>query len=213
MGSSADRLFQWLLGIPELSLYIILGVAAALENLVPPIPADVVVLIGGVLAGMGGGRTEVVFVVVWAFNVAGALGVYGLGRRHGPRFFEGRIGHLLLKPRQLATLSAFYGRYGPSVIFLSRFLPMFRAVVPVFAGVTQVSLLRTAVPIAVASALWYGTIVYAGAVTGRNWHRLVELLDAVGLGFGIVAGLLAVAVFLWWRRSRRILDPEPGPER
>lgn len=198
LGGLLDRLAA----APEAAIYLVLGLAAALENLVPPIPADVVVLFGGVLAGRGGADVFLVFLAVWLCNVGGALLVYGFGRRHGPRFFEGGWGRLLLRPRQLVRLNDFYRRFGFGVILVSRFLPMFRAVVPVFAGVAGLGFWRTAIPMSLASAAWYGAIVYAGAAAGRNFEEIVARLESMGRWLWLAAGLLALVAGVWWWRTR-----------
>ena len=55
------RLLDWLAGAHPVVVYAVLGAAAALENIIPPIPADVVVLFGGLLAGRGGADPWLVF--------------------------------------------------------------------------------------------------------------------------------------------------------
>lgn len=195
-------LLDWLLAAPPALVYLVLGFFAALENVVPPVPADVVVLFGSVLAARGGARVELVFLVVWLCNVAGAMLVYFVGRRHGSAFFEGRWGALLLKPGQIGSLSRFYLRWGFWVIFISRFLPMFRAVVPVFAGVAGVGVARAAVPIAGASALWYGALVWVGSAAGRNWEELLASLESASRWLWLAALAVAAAVAGWWWRSR-----------
>lgn len=206
MAEWLDALLQRMRSIPEPLVHLILGLVAALENLIPPIPADVVILFGGFLAGQGSVSLATAFVVVWLSNVSGALFVYGMGRAYGPRFFAARVGRLLLKPRQLASLSAFYHRYGFAVIFVSRFLPMFRGLVPVFAGVSRLGFLRTTLPIVVASAIWYGAVLYLGALAGENWETILARLDAGARWLGLAALLLAVAVAWWWWTSRRHPD-------
>lgn len=202
MGAWLDALLTWLGSAPDEVIYVVLGVAAALENIIPPIPADVVVLFGGVLAGRGDANPWGAFLVVWLANVLGALLVYAVGRRHGSVFFAGRWGRMLLRPHQLQELDAFYRRYGVGIIFVSRFLPMLRAVVPVFAGVAGLGAVRTALPIATASALWYGALVYLGSAAGRNWLHVMAMLDEAGVWFWIAALLALGAVFIWWWRSR-----------
>jgi membrane protein DedA with SNARE-associated domain len=188
-------------------VYLVIGVFAGLENLVPPVPADVVALFGGFLAGQGSVNPWGAFLVVWLANVSGALVVYWLGHHYGAAFFQGRLGRMLLQPHQMERLAQFYARHGTKVIFVSRFLPAFRAVVPIFAGTSGLGFVRTAVPIAVASGLWYGTIVYAGATAGRNWEELRATLDSSGRLLGIAAGILIAGVIvLWWRTRRR--EPE-----
>ena len=111
---------------------------------------------------------------------------------------------MLLQPQQMAKLAEFYSRQGPKVIFVSRFLPGFRAVVPIFAGTSGLGFVRTAIPIGVASAIWYGTIVYAGATAGRNWEELRAMLDQSGRWMGLGAAILMMGVgILWWRTRQR----------
>jgi membrane protein DedA with SNARE-associated domain len=152
---------------------VVIGLGAAIENVVPPVPADTFVLLGAFLAAAGRADPVMVFLFTWVANVGSAVGVYGLAHRYGKSFFATPAGHWLLKPRQLEQIGRFYERYGTPAIFLSRFLPAFRALVPVFAGVTHVPLRRVIGPLAVASALWYGALVYLGALAGRNWSAIV----------------------------------------
>jgi membrane protein DedA with SNARE-associated domain len=207
MGSLIDSLVNWMAQLPASLVYLVIGGIAALENIFPPVPADVVALFGGFLAGKGTIDPVAAFLVVWLSNVAGALFVYGLGWRYGASFFSGRLGRLLLQPHQLERLGAFYARHGTKVIFISRFLPAFRAVVPIFAGTSRLAFWRTAVPIALASALWYGLIVYLGSTAGRNWAELRATLDSSGRILGIAAAILIAGVaVIWWRTRHR----EPG---
>lgn len=203
MTASLEPLLDWLVASPEWVVLLVLAMAAMLENLIPPIPADTVVLFGGFLAARGAAGIWGAFLAVWIANVAGALTVYALGRRYGITFFRGRLGRMILEPRQLARLDRFYRRWGVGVIFLSRFLPMFRAVVPVFAGVARLGVVRTALPLAAASALWYGALVYLGATAGANWPALAARVESAGKWIWIVVAPLVVAVAVWWWRTRR----------
>lgn len=202
MGEALEQLLDWLGGAPPLAVYVVLGIAAALENIIPPIPADAVVLFGGLLAGRGTANPWLVFLSVWLCNVAGALLVYYAGVRFGPGFFSGRIGSIILHPGQVQRLSQFYRRFGVGVVFVSRFLPMFRAVVPVFAGVSRIGFWRTAPPLAAASALWYGALVYVGAAAGRNFDQLLETFRSIGAWFWALAAVAAAGVVWWWWKSR-----------
>ena len=200
MGGLVDRLIAWMEGLPEALVYVVIGAMAGLENIFPPVPADVVALTGGFLAGRGVTDPILSFLVVWICNVGTALLMYWVGRRYGTSFFSGRVGKMILQPRQMVRLGALYQKHGGKVIFFSRYLPGFRAVVPVFAGTAQMGFIRAAVPIALASGLWYGLIVYLGATAGRNWEQIRAAVESSGRWLGIAAVILfAFFAWQWWK--------------
>jgi membrane protein DedA with SNARE-associated domain/uncharacterized tellurite resistance protein B-like protein len=144
-----------------------------------------------------------VFAVTWVANLGGAAAVYFASRRYGRRLFSTRIGRRLLAPRSLAVIEREYLRFGVAGIFFSRFLPGFRAVVPPFAGLVGLSPLRTLVPMALASALWYGGITILGTVIGSEWERINRIILGVNRTLGIVALVIVVAGLVWYLRRRR----------
>ena len=199
LGRALDLLGQ----IPEPLLYLLLGGGAFLENVVPPVPADTFVVVGGLLADRGSVAGWPAFALILTSNVAGALAVWWAGYLFGRDFFRGNVGRRLLRPRQLHRVERFYRRWGGWAIFFARFLPGLRAVVPAFAGVSHLPFWRVAPPIAVASALWYGALFWAGGVAGRNLpalERRMEGANEVLLLIALALGGLAVA---WWLRTRR----------
>lgn len=202
MGGMIDQLIAWMESLPGALVYVVIGVMAGLENIVPPVPADVIALTGGFMAGRGVTDPILTFLVVWGCNVGTALLTYWVGRRYGTRFFQGRLGRMILQPGQMSRLAALYEKHGGKVIFFSRYLPGFRAVVPIFAGTSGMSLPRTALPIALASGLWYGLIVYLGATAGRNWEQIRAQVEASGRWLGIAAVVLFLAVAVWWWKTR-----------
>jgi membrane protein DedA with SNARE-associated domain len=196
---------RWILALAEISpwfVYLVIGVGAAIENFFPPIPADTFVVLGALLAAAGRASPLYVFVWTWLANVGGAVVVYALARRYGNRFFNTAAGRRLLHPRQLEQIGRFYARWGWPAIFVSRFLPGLRAVVPVFAGVTSTPAVVVVLPVAVASALWYGFLVYLGALAGRNLDWILATLDDVGVPLLAAALVLFAAIGVWWWRTR-----------
>jgi len=54
----------------------------------------------------------------------------------------------------------------------------------------------------VASAIWYGALVWLGRWAGTNLDLLGRLLDRVQGGLGIVAAVVVALACVWWWRSR-----------
>ena len=203
MMEQSESILSWLGSIPEWWLYAIVGLVAAIENLIPPFPSDVIVAIGAVAAGAGRADPRLLFIAAWLCNSSSAMLVYALGHRYGAAFFAGRFGRFLLAPAQVESLAAAYRRFGFPIIFLSRFLPVFRPIVPVFAGVARLGFWGTALPTVLASGVWYGAIVYFGALAGANWRSLLEVVERLGVWLWVAAGLLLIALGWWWIRTRR----------
>ncbi len=204
-----DAIIEFFVTLPPILIYLTLGLGAALENVFPPIPADTFVLLGGFLASAGAGKAGWVFVSTWTANVGSALVVYRLGHVYGRPFFEHGWGRRLLSGRQLELLGTFYARWGTLAIFFTRFLPGFRAVVPVFAGVTHRRFGEVALPIAAASALWYGALVWVGALAEQNLDAILAWLSGINRGLLVTTLALATLVALLWYRTRH---PPRGPD-
>lgn len=196
--------------LPPVLTYIVLGAGAALENLVPPVPADTFVLLGSFVATHGRATLMAVFLVTWIANVSSAIAVYLAAYRYGPRFFQSGFGRRILDPAQMNKIGRFYDRWGVAAIFITRFLPGFRAVVPVFAGVTRQRALPVGVPIVIASGIWHGMLVLLGRLAADNFEQILAVFSTMNRGLLAVTIVLAVGVVLWWRRVR---DRGPSPER
>jgi membrane protein DedA with SNARE-associated domain/uncharacterized tellurite resistance protein B-like protein len=193
--------------MPPIVVYVALGLVAAIENVVPPVPSDAAVLLGAFLSHRGVTTPLGVFAVVWTANLAGALAVYLAARRYGRQLFASPAGRRLLAPEAISVIEREYLRFGLAGIFLARFLPGIRAVVPPFAGIANLPALRVGLPIALAGAIWYGGVTLLGAVLGAEWDRIRDILAGVNR----TLGLLALAVVVTWvtvaylraRRRRR----------
>ena len=183
----------WLSQLPPAAVYVVLALLAAVENVLPPVPSDAAVALGAFLTNRGLTTPVGVFLVTWTANLAGAAGVYYASKRYGRRLFATRTGRRLLAPRSLAIIEREYLRFGVAGIFVSRFLPGLRAVVPPFAGLVGLSPARTFIPMALASAIWYGGLIVLATLIGSNWERINQIILGINRTLGIAA-LVLIAV-------------------
>ena len=203
------QLLDRLLELPGPAVYLVLAGLAAAENVFPPVPADSAVALGAILS-VGGRVTPLgVFLVAWSANVASAALVYAATRTVGRAFFRGPLGRRLVRHEALARIERLYDRHGTWAIFVSRFIPGVRAVVPAFAGVANLDAVRALLPVLVASAIWYGVLTFVAATFIQNVDAVGELLARFHR-LALVAGLAAVAagvgIVVLRRRARRAAE-------
>jgi len=201
----ADLLAR-LLELPGPAVYLVLAALAAAENVFPPVPADSAVALGAVLSAGGRVTALGVFLVTWSANFVSASLVYAAARTVGRAFFRGPLGRRLVRREALARIERLYDRYGTWAIFVSRFIPGVRAVVPAFAGVANLGTARALLPVLVASGLWYGTLTFVAATFIRNVDAVAAWLTRfqwVALAGGLVAVAAGVGIVVLRRRARR----------
>lgn len=189
--------------LPVIVIYLIIGSGAAVENFIPPIPADTFVLLGAFLAAGGQGSPVAVFLVTWLANISSAAVVYVLANRYGKAFFEKPVGHWLINKKQMKQIGSFYEKWGIPAIFLSRFFPTLRAMVPVFAGVTHVPFWKVFIPLSLASGVWYAFVVYVGVTAGKNWDAVMRFFNRFSTILLVIASILIGGFVIWWWRSRK----------
>jgi membrane-associated protein len=160
--------------------------------------------VGAFLAGRGVLSAWIVFWLTWGANVMAAAGVYLLARRYGRAVFTGRLGARLLSLETLDRIAAEYDRHGEWGIFVSRLLPVWRAVVCPFAGIVRLSAPRALIPIALASGVYYGALIWFVSQLGGNLEGVLAFVGRVNMALAVFAGVVAAGViWLVWRRRRR----------
>lgn len=195
-------ILDWLSSLPTLALYLAMALTAAIENVFPPLPADTVVAFGSFLAARGQGTIIGAFLSTWAGNIVGATLMYLAGRRYGAE----RIEQKLLKGKGAeaeAKLRALYDRFGLPALFISRFIPGLRAIVPPFAGALRLPMFRSLAVMGAASGLWYAFVSYLAFQLGEDWGTLQGTIAKYGQLSAVAAGVVAVVAIVGWLVVRR----------
>ncbi|HZD85129.1 MAG TPA: DedA family protein [Gemmatimonadaceae bacterium] len=198
-------LTAWLGDLPLGSLYLAIGVLSAFENFFPPFPSDAVIAFGSFLADRAHGSAITVFLLGWFGNVAGAGITYTLGRRFGSKAFLRRI-EKYAGPDAEVRIKRLHKKYGFTGLFVSRFLPGVRAIVPPFAGAMRLPAFKVMLSIASASAVWFGLITFLAFRAGDNWDVVEHYIVRSGKVAGMIAiaiVVLAVGIWLWKRQAKK----------
>ncbi|WP_419999184.1 DedA family protein [Streptomyces boninensis] len=168
------------------------GLAIALENLFPPLPSEIILPLAGFTASQGG--MSLVAALVWTTlgSVVGALALYWVGALLGRDRVVAIAGRLpLVKVSDVERTEAWFLRHGTKAVFFGRFIPVFRSLISIPAGVERMRLPVFLGLTALGSAVWNSIFVLAGYGLGSRWH---EVSDVVGVYSKVVLVGVAVAV-------------------
>lgn len=216
-----ESLLGWLGGVPLGALYALIFLASFIEGVLPLMPGDVAAALLAFFAARAGGLLTPTIIAVAAGSIAGALVMWWVGKRYGAtwltkqlhRFGLTKVEHQVEEAEH--KVEAAYRQYGWVALFVSRFLPGLRAVVPVAAGALRIPFWEVTVIFTVASTLWYGTIAWIAFHVGNNWETVRETVVRVGrdVGIGAFAAGAVLAVIGWRliKRRRAAVKASAGP--
>jgi membrane-associated protein len=150
---------EWL--ITAFGAFVLLGVAAVIFAetafiVVSFLPGDSLLFTVGLLTATGvvGVPIWLTALVIFAAAFAGDQTAYLIGRTAGPAIFK-REESRLFNPANVERTNSFFAKHGGKAVIIARFLPVFRAFVPVAAGVGKMSY-RTFVTFNVVGAFAWG---------------------------------------------------------
>lgn len=201
---------DWFQTLPPAGIYATLFFVAYVENLVPPFPGDVNVVIGGYLVGLG----LIGFVpAVLVASVGSALGfmtMYAIGKALGDAVEDpSRLRWIPKAPMQ--TAKVWLQQWGYWVVAVNRFLSGTRAAITLLAGASDLRPVLTAFLAFLSSIAWYTLLIYAGYSVGANWESILPILAIYGrVIMGILMAIVGVLVVRWWFRTRK---PKGVPQR
>lgn len=179
--------------------YLGIFVLMTLESALVPIPSEVTMPVGGLLAAEGKLSFIAVGVIGAVANLVGSLLAYWLGRAGGRNFLMKHGRRILIKPHDIERADVWFERYGDSAVFFSRLLPVVRTFISLPAGVARVPLLRFSVLTLAGCLPWSFALAGAGYALGDKWEQILPYTEPVTYA---VAGLIVVLLVVWIVKNR-----------
>lgn len=180
---------------------------AFLEYVLPPLPADTIVLAGALLVLAGVQSVWSVGCAAVAGGFAGCAAGYGIGRTlarpdgtfRGERWMERIFGS-----GSIHRFVVRFRKYGYRLILVNRAFPAVRGITFVAAGAMQLDFVRTMVAGLVSHVAWVGMILGVGVSVGGRWEKIQQVFAVYESAmYAIATGVVLIAGLVWWMRSKR----------
>jgi len=191
--------------------YLAILIAMFLENLIPPIPSELIMPLGGFYVSQG--QLEFLPVVLAGLigTVIGAFPWYGIGRLVNEERLEqwlGKNGRWIgIKPEELLRSRKWFNRYGVSLVFWGRLVPGIRTLISVPAGVELMPFLPFLVWTTAGSLIWTLFLTTTGFYLGDNYGNIEEWISPFSSIFKtiIISSISLALLVLIYKTLRKLI--------
>ncbi len=174
--------------------------AMFLENLIPPIPSELIMPLGGYYISQG--QLDFLPVVLAGLigTVVGALPWYGIGRLVNEERLElwlEKNGRWLgINPQELARSRKWFNRYGVSLVFWGRLVPGIRTLISVPAGIELMPMTPFLIWTTAGSLIWTLFLTITGFFLGDNYENIATWISPFSSIFKIIIVVIISSAFI-----------------
>lgn len=201
-----QNIIEWINLVPPIGIYLIFFGIAYIENIIPPLPGDVLVAFGGYLAAEGVISLFPVLSLTVIASVAGFMTMYWLGLKWGEQIESNRESHFILRfidYKYFARGKKWMKRWGQGIVFANRFLAGTRSVISLTAGMSKLKVVPTVLNSFLSSILWNSLLIAMGWLIRDNWQIIGEYLSNYGKIILVLIVLFFVSKLYFSRRKKK----------
>ncbi|MEX0663079.1 MAG: DedA family protein [Balneolaceae bacterium] len=197
-----QQLIEWIQALSPLSIYFMFGIIAYAENIIPPIPGDILIVFGGYLAAEQIVGFSIVLGITTFASVIGFMSMYAIGKYFGDRIDERRKKFWLMRfldVKYFDKANRWMDRWGQWVIVANRFLVGTRSIISLTAGLTRTKIYQTIINSSVSSLVWNFVLLGLGWLVNENWQIIGHYLNIYGTVILSIVVLLVGAKLIYNR--------------
>jgi membrane protein DedA with SNARE-associated domain len=179
-----------------------------LENVIPPVPSEVIMGVGGIAAAQGKMNFALLVAVGTLGCAIGNLFWWEIGRRYGYERLKPMVDRwgrwLTMEWEDVERLRRFFDRWGGVTVFVFRFMPLGRTVISIPAGLLHMPFWRFLAYTTAGSLVWNTILVGVGFWLGTTFETIDHWI-APGVTAIVVIALVAYVwrVLTWKPRQQR----------
>lgn len=176
-----------------------------------PIPEDIILFTGGVLAYMERVDLYGVTLISFAGVMIGDSTMYFLGAKYGRHLTEKPFFHTILPPYRLAIVKEKLHKSGNRLMFMARFMPGLRSPIFFSAGMLHLPFRTFFLYDGSAALISVPTIIFTVYYAGSKMHEVIEQIEHVERIIAVVViAVLAFAIGKLYLISRKEKQEEEG---
>lgn len=188
-----------------------------------PVPEDLILITGGVLASGRPGAFAWTLLVCMVGVLAGDTIVFSLGHRYRDRILRAPPFKWIVTPRRLKQIRSLYRKYGYWAVFLTRFLAGLRVPSFLMAGMSQVPYRLFFLADGMAALLSVPLFVWLGYYFAEDIERVIHYVETVKTELVVAVVVIGILLLMravlwrplrgWWimRGGRSDRGDDPGP--
>jgi membrane protein DedA with SNARE-associated domain len=181
-----------------------IGVLMAVENVVLPIPSELIMPFGGFESAIGRLTLAGTVLTGTIGSVIGALPVYAMGRVLGKERVTAWVDRhgkwLLLRGRDLTRAGAWFERHGGRAVFFGQLLPGVRGLISLPAGFARMNIALFVATNFAGTLIWCTALALLGFLLGANYPLVHAYVAPV---IWVALGAFVAWVVVWLVRRRR----------
>lgn len=197
-----NEIFLTYLEIPLWAHFFILTTATFLENVFPPVPGDVIVVLYGALSAKGFSLV-VISSAIFTGNMLGGAVCFHLGSKILPllRRLQHKSKLLAFADEELeARAGSLLSKHGVLFIGFSRFLPAIRFFISIVAGMFKMKPIAFYAAFLVGVLAWNSLLIQAGIILSTDWSDIRYILQNYTILILSLISLLLAMVWFWRRK-------------
>ena len=161
--------------------YFVISFAMFLENLIPPIPSEIIMPLGGFFVYTGDLNFYILIVSGLIGTVVGALPWYFLGKLLNEKklsnFIDRKGKFVGISLKDLDKSRLWFEKYGVLLVFWGRLIPGIRTLISVPAGIELMPLNKFLIWTSLGSLIWVIFLTSAGYFFGENYEIIGSYID------------------------------------
>ncbi|MES2460856.1 MAG: DedA family protein [Armatimonadota bacterium] len=196
---------DWITNLMNSWGYLGIALLMFLENIVPPIPSELIMPLAGFTAtGQGKLSLPLVIAAGTIGSLIGQIPLYYIGKLVGEErlkaWADKHGAWLTVSGEEVAHAKKWFDDHGHKSVVFGRLVPGVRSLISIPAGMANMNLAKFLLYSLIGTAAWTALLAYLGSLLGRNYEAVSRYIGPIT--YVVLGGIALYMVFSVIKRKR-----------